>query len=194
MRAPPTDASGFSSSPWPTPRVSMVNGSSAAEVAAGDPYGRLECAVAVKPWPTPSAGMHNDAEAPESWMARAELLKAKHGNGNGAGMPLAVAAKLSASPWPTPNASKASNDTTLTCSGDGRETPNKLGWAVAWATPQAHDAKGTEAGALNPHWVESLMGFPAGWTRTDGPQAAAKSNTSGKRRASRKPRPNGGTG
>lgn len=32
---------------------------------------------------------------------------------------------------PTPNAAKAGNDLTLTCSGDGRTTPNKLGWAVA---------------------------------------------------------------
>jgi hypothetical protein len=162
--------------------------------------------------------------------------------------PLTDASGSSSSPWPTPNASKASNDTTLTRSGDGRETPNKLGWAVAWATPQAHDAKGspgraaqeaggfqaslaaqvkqwptptsrdwkdgacqgadvesnallgrvalegTEAGALNPDWVESLMGFPAGWTRTDGPPAASKRSTSGKRRASRKVSPNDGSG
>lgn len=32
---------------------------------------------------------------------------------------------------PTPGASKACNDTTLTCSGDGRDKPNKLGWEVA---------------------------------------------------------------
>ena len=43
--------------------------------------------------------------------------------------------------WPTPGASKASSDTTLTCSGDGRATPNKLGWAaVFWSTPRACDA------------------------------------------------------
>ena len=43
--------------------------------------------------------------------------------------------------WPTPGASKASSDTTLMCSGDGRTTPNKLGWAaVFWSTPRACDA------------------------------------------------------
>lgn len=33
--------------------------------------------------------------------------------------------------WPTPNSAVAANDTTLQASGDGREKPNKLGWAVA---------------------------------------------------------------
>jgi hypothetical protein len=38
--------------------------------------------------------------------------------------------------WPTPNASPVANNMELNCSGDGREKPNKLGWAVAqWATP-----------------------------------------------------------
>ena len=38
--------------------------------------------------------------------------------------------------WPTPQAAKAGDDVTLTCSGDGRAKPNKLGWAVAmWPTP-----------------------------------------------------------
>lgn len=32
---------------------------------------------------------------------------------------------------PTPGAAKANNDIGLTCSGDGREKPNKLGWAIA---------------------------------------------------------------
>ena len=112
--------------------------------------------------------------------------------------------------WPTPSAARAGNDLTLTCSGDGRETPNKLGWAVAisqgsaWPTPAARDFKDTGAspseferntpglaaragGSLNPDWVSQLMGFPAGWTSplTDGPQAPAKRSTKAKRRASR---------
>jgi hypothetical protein len=45
--------------------------------------------------------------------------------------------------WPTPSACKAGNDTNLRCSGDGRQKPNKLGWAVAlWPTPNARDYKG----------------------------------------------------
>ncbi len=44
--------------------------------------------------------------------------------------------------WPTPGAAKANNDTNLTCSGDGRTKPNKLGWAVAlWPTPTKQDGE-----------------------------------------------------
>lgn len=46
------------------------------------------------------------------------------------------------------------------------------------------DAQAQEAekvsGALNPDWVESLMGFPAGWTDIDGPLSAASLNMRGK--------------
>jgi hypothetical protein len=52
----------------------------------------------------------------------------------------ATSGRASSSSLPTPNASKAGNDTTLTCSGDGREKPNKLGWAVALLpTPAVND-------------------------------------------------------
>jgi DNA (cytosine-5)-methyltransferase 1 len=37
----------------------------------------------------------------------------------------------SSSLLPTPNVAKVSNDLEVTCSGDGRERPNKLGWAIA---------------------------------------------------------------
>ena len=47
---------------------------------------------------------------------------------------------------PTPNAAKAANDLTLTKSGDGRDNPNKFGWAVALLpTPRAtRGGSGTE--------------------------------------------------
>lgn len=121
--------------------------------------------------------------------------------------------------WPTPSAARAGNDLTLTCSGDGRETPNKLGWAVAisqgsaWPTPAARDFKDTgtspseferntpgavsrAGGSLNPSWVSQLMGFPAGWTSplTDGPSAPVRPKGHGKRRASRKTDTSGGNG
>lgn len=38
------------------------------------------------------------------------------------------------------------------------------------------------APALNPAWVEALMGFPPGWTSVDGPPAPAKSSRRGSRR------------
>ena len=53
---------------------------------------------------------------------------------------------------PTPNAAKAANDLTLTKSGDGRDNPNKLGWAVApLPTPRAtRGGSGTETVNLLP--------------------------------------------
>ncbi|WP_319403226.1 hypothetical protein [uncultured Anaeromusa sp.] len=94
--------------------------------------------------------------------------------------------------WPTPNSLAASNDLNLCCSGDKRDKPNKLGWAVKvkmWGTPRASDYKGgcqygterqgeeasrmnlkgqvmepNNKGQLNADWVECLMGFPIKWT------------------------------
>jgi len=80
---------------------------------------------------------------------------------------------------PTPGASKASNDTTLTCSGDGRERPNKLGWvaallptATATANKRGYSGQAQSGllcqshagGPINPAWLEHLMNFPIGWT------------------------------
>jgi hypothetical protein len=54
------------------------------------------------------------------------------------GTPLSMQVAAMEGMLPTPNASKAGNDISLTCSGDGREKPNKLGWAVAMLpTPRA---------------------------------------------------------
>lgn len=50
--------------------------------------------------------------------------------------------------WPTPSSAKAGNDITLTCSGDGRDQPNLLGWSVAgqaWPTESARDWKSPQA-------------------------------------------------
>ena len=98
-------------------------------------------------WPTPCASLHNDGEDPASWLARAEKLKKKHRNGNGAGMPLSIAARL----WPTPCA-----------------TDHKGSYRPGQRSGQLGDAVQC-SGRLNADWVESLMGFPPGWTRTDGP-------------------------
>jgi len=67
--------------------------------------------------------------------------------------------------WTTPSASDA------TRGGDGRETPNKLGWAVAnhmktYTVERESFAPGqqTPPMRLNPDWVEWLMGWPIGQT------------------------------
>lgn len=80
-------------------------------------------------WPTPRAGKTTD-ENEETWQKRKDAGKV-------CTPPLTLAVKM----WPTHGSAKAGNDVTLTCSGDGRQKPNKLGWAVAqtFATPQARD-------------------------------------------------------
>ena len=94
---------------------------------------------------------------------------------------------------PTPNTAKAANDLTLTKSGDGRDNPNKLGWAVAllrgsrsgellfkgiarqdrfgdyaaaitgWEQVNGPAPDPTEGRRLSARFVEWLMGLPAGW-------------------------------
>jgi hypothetical protein len=78
--------------------------------------------------------------------------------------------------WPTPTVCGNHNKKGLSAnSGDGLSTAVKK-----WPTPTAHNAKETNApseserntptlaaqagGALNPMWVEWLMGWPIGWT------------------------------
>ena len=65
----PTDANGFSS--WPTIRVSSGNGSSAQEIADGNPHYRLETLAEM--WQTPSAGTY-DKRRQVGQTERAELL------------------------------------------------------------------------------------------------------------------------
>jgi len=63
-------------------------------------------------------------------------------------MPAHLTSENASGFWPTPGAAKANNDVGLRCSGDRRDKPNKLGWAVAksmWPTPTVngnHNRKG----------------------------------------------------
>ena len=184
--APLTDAIG--SGLWPTPQTAydgrtneawaQAKAEKARKHAAGG-YARgtgapgmmdLQRAVNLRQhWPTPTA---EDGES--KGMSAARLATRAPDN-------LATAVRM----WPTPGAAKASWDTTLTCSGDGRQTPNKLGWAVAEAqretfpspaardwrsgkgrsenghTPQLPEAVG---GQLSADWTGWLMGYPPKWT------------------------------
>jgi len=86
-------------------------------------------------WPTPSVGDVTGGRV----VPVGTTATGRRPDGSKAQIGLQTAVRTD---WPTPNSAKAGNDTTLTCSGDGRETPNKLGWAVAvepemWSTPAA---------------------------------------------------------
>lgn len=103
----------------------------------------------VERWPTPDTnpdGRHNMSPGPAGArptiaIAAKEWATPQSRDGKGVLADGFNEASLprDASQWPTPNALPASNDLTLTCSGDGREKPNKLGWAIAaWPTPDAN--------------------------------------------------------
>ena len=142
-------------------------------------------------WPTPDSGVFKYAESPASFDARARKRKQeKQDNGNGNGKVLAVEVKR----WPTMTVSEAERGHGYQRDQQGRVYPTltgATGAAQAWPTPTVGGKKagGTlqewggsnggnpirhldpelARGRLNPAWVEMLMGFPAGWTSTDGP-------------------------
>jgi hypothetical protein len=112
----------------------------------------LEAMARTGMWPTPTASEGTGA-----------------GHAAQGGMNLRTAVQM----WPTP-ASRDWKDT-----GEGRYGRGQLPEAVReeWATPTAHPRTHTPrkvhhgrqlaneaGGALNPTWVEWLMGFPLGWT------------------------------
>lgn len=71
------------------------------------------------------------------------------------------AARLSG--WPTPQVSNITNATTLQMSGDGRATPNKIGWAAAlagWVTPTTRDWKDTSGMTAQRDGKERLDQLP----------------------------------
>jgi hypothetical protein len=130
----------------------------------------LAVAVKIADWPTPRASENENRQT----KATPSQLAGEHGWSLGAAV----------NHWPTPNASPLTSSMTLTCSGDGRTTPNKLGWSVAIEPTEAFvPACGA---ALSPAWVCRLMGFPDGWTITSGPPAVAKRSTPASLRARRR--------
>jgi hypothetical protein len=89
-------------------------------------------------WSMPSGSVANDGEQPETWRARAAVLKEKHGNGNGAGTPLTIQAI---------------------------EVYRSFLPDAKTGTPGERSSADTRTSRrLNPLFVEWLMGLPIGWT------------------------------
>ena len=99
-------------------------------------------------WPTPAAQTFD--QSPEVFDRRRARLKAKGINGNGAGRILSVEVRRA---WPTPSATDYKGS-------------SKPGQRRGQLTEPIEPGSG---GRLNPAWVETLQGFPEGWSLTDGP-------------------------
>lgn len=96
-------------------------------------------------WPTPRAGKTTD-ENEETWMVR-------HKAGKVATPPLSLAVKM----WATP------------CASDNRDRGNLGMPAIRRRASMGKQimlsmSVSDTSGALNPEWVEWLMGWPVGWT------------------------------
>ncbi len=104
-------------------------------------------------WPTPRS--QEDGSTPKQHMARQARSDAKSSTGGPHHKPtsLAVMAKL----WPTPASDTGNGGPHGLAGGSGnmKKLRSLVGEKVG---------KQMGSGALNPQWVEWLMGFPGGWT------------------------------
>jgi hypothetical protein len=108
-----------------------------------------------------------------TYLARREREIAKGYNGNGGGITLALAVRT----WPTPVTSDAKGSRKSTARTDGwKSNDGDTLLDACWKHAE------TEPQQLNPEWVESLMGFPPGWTDV-GPVDEVPIKKRGKRRA-----------
>ena len=165
--APRTSVTGSSS--WPTPTADVCIGIAPTEAMAerfrrkGSNGSFVEAGSAKILWPTPVArdwkGEGFDGQLPNAVRAAGPnsdgMWPTPVADGDRAtdyaqgGMSLGRAARM----WPTPKASPSGPDyAKATRPGSGADD---------LATSVAREEGG---GALNPTWVEWLMGFPIGWT------------------------------
>lgn len=143
MWAPRTDASGCSSSEWPTPTATPYGSNQGGENPGPKRPGLA--ALAKLQWPTPPAG-----DAGQSGVGQNRV----------GGPSLGEAVRT----WPTPTCGDAK-------SAGSRNTPDSEAHAGTSLTDAVRQDGGSgrlvAAPPLNPAWVELLQGFPAGWTDPD---------------------------
>jgi hypothetical protein len=153
---------------WPTPSVCGNYNRKGASATSGDGL-----ATVVQMWPTPDASMGTGGRVSASYPTGTRPSGSKQ----------AITLNNAVKWWPTPTADAASNRTTKYAQGG---TPLTMAVQM-WPTPTAVTDTGGAAlckwggagaraklrtmvtpqelnGALNPDWVEALMGLPPGYT------------------------------
>lgn len=117
-----------------------------------DPIRSWGLAGYAKLWPTPSANEMRTMDA-QKLLDRRERCKATAKNGNGFGLTLGNAITLAAvGMWPTPLASDWKSHSPAKQATNSRPLREQIG--------------ASDGGALNPAWVEWLMGWPIGHTES----------------------------
>ena len=141
----------------------------------------VSAARAAQAWPTPTAKMGTSGPS--------KLNREGHGGG---ALHDVVAHVSRAAKWPTPTAGDSKSSGSRNLEGSGAHAGTSLTDAVRpdrvkhdeWPTPTTQDAQNNGGaaqhrrhalplnaivgGALNPEWVELLMGLPSGWSCASG--------------------------
>lgn len=133
-------------------------------------------------WATPTAQQVNEDESIESFAARRERMKARHGNGNGMGMPLGLQAQI----WPTPVAHDAKGgktpaqiDAMRKSTGAGVSNLNEV--TAQWHTPLACDARGSAGRDSKELPNQAMLFSPQDQVISDGAPSSPAAPTSRRR-------------
>lgn len=145
---------------WPTPVVGDATGGPRPANKKRGPAPGLQSASALAGWVTPTS---------RDWKDSAGMTAQRDGKERLDQLPR----QAFMTGWPTPQVNYITNATTVQMSSDGRDTPNKIGWAASLCGPLRLTVFGEmrtgsfvemENGVqLNPAHSRWLMGLPRAW-------------------------------